>query len=493
MAAQPAPLLVALGERLHDLGGDGVACLARVHQAHPDDFWAAFTLARTVQEGPAPDAAVNYYRRALELRKDLPAVYSNLGLVPYSLRRWNEAIDDYRQALEIDPDFAPAHNNLGLAWKEEGTWSEAIHHFREAVRFGPELAPAHFNLAEIRAFQGGLDEAITHYRRALRIDPEFAQAEYMLGVALAGRGRLDEANDRDRRALQNDPEGARANVKTRGLAVANGIDHYKQTLWIDPKLQLALNGLGLTPRDANRLNEAIGHYEIALRLEPGLALAHAALGQALLALGRFREAAAATRRGLDRLPQDHERRSNVLAQLRRCERLIVLQDRLPAVLEGKDKPVDAAETLEFAELRGLMGQEVAAARLYAEALSGSPRMAGELHAEHRYRAACAATLAARGRGGDAVRLSEAERAQWRQRAREWLRAEVTLWTSVLDDGPHADRILVAQKLAHLWADPQLDDLLDHEAVDRLPPAERQECRALRDAIDILIQRAQTID
>ena len=218
-------------------------------------------------------------------------------------------------------------------------------------------------------------------------------------------------------------------------------------------------------------------------------MAHAALGQALLALGRFREAEAATRRCLDRLPQGHELRSNVLAQLRRCERLIALQDRLPAVLQGKDKPADAAETLEFAELCGLLGQEVAAARLYAEALSASPRLAGDLHAEHRYRAACAATLAGCGRAADAAGLSEAERARWRRAGPRWLRAEVTLWTSVLDDGPHADRFLVAQKLAHLWADPQLAGLLDHEALDRLPPAERQECRALRDAIDILIRRS----
>ena len=51
LAAQPAPFLVALGERLRDLGGDGTAFLARVHQAHPDDFWAALTLARALQEG----------------------------------------------------------------------------------------------------------------------------------------------------------------------------------------------------------------------------------------------------------------------------------------------------------------------------------------------------------------------------------------------------------------------------------------------------------
>ncbi len=72
-------------------------------------------------------------------------------------------------------------------------------------------------------------------------------------------------------------------------------------------------------------------------------------------------------------PGGHELRSNVLAQLRRCERLIALQDRLPAILEGKDKPADASEAFEFAELCGIEGQEVAAARLYGEALDATPR------------------------------------------------------------------------------------------------------------------------
>ena len=476
-AGQPAPFLVALGERLHDLGGDGTAFLTRVHQEHPDDFWSAFTLARALQEGPAPEAAVAPYRRALELRGDSAAVYNNLGLIPYARRDWHEAYDDYEKALEIDPDFAPAHNNFGLACKGEGKWDEAVHRFREAVRLEPELAPAHYNLGEIRAYQGGLDEAVAHYRQSLQIDPGFARAEYMLGVALAGRGRLDEANDRDRRALRDDPEGAQANKKTRGLAVAEGIDAYHRVHRIDPKLTLSYNNLGISPRDAARLNEAIGHYEKALRIEPGLFLAHAALGQALLAMGRFREAEAATRRCLDRLPQGHELRANVLVQLRRCERLIALQDRLPAVLQGKAKPDDAAETLEFAELCGILGQPVAAARLYAEALDASPQQAGNLHADHRYRAACAAALAGGRRGGDGAGLSDAERVRWRQRAREWLRAEVALWTGVLNNGPSADRALVAQKLAHLWADPDLAGLLDQEARDRLPPAERQESRA----------------
>ena len=311
----------------------------------------------------------------------------------------------------------------------------------------------------------------------------------MLGVALAGRGRLDEASDRDQRAVRDDPEGPRPREDPR-LAVDQGIINYQRTLGIDPKLTLSRDSLGLAPRDADRLNEAIGHFETAVRIEPWFWMAHAARGQVLLALGRFREAASATRRCLDRLPQGHELRSNVLAQLRRCERLIALQDRLSAVLKGNDKPADASETLEFAELCGLQGQTVAAARLYAEALDASPRLADDLHAEHRYRAAAATLVGcvraprrrAQRSGAGAV-AQAGPRVAW---------AEVALWTSVLDRGPHADRLLVAQKLAHLWADPQLDELLDRETLDRLPPAERQECLALRDAIDILIRRTETI-
>ena len=134
---------------------------------------------------------------------------------------------------------------------------------------------------------------------------------------------------------------------------------------------------------------------------------------------------------------------------------------------------------------------VAAARLYAAALGASPRPVEDLHAEHRYRAACAAALAGGGRGGDTAALSEAERSRWRQRAREWLREEVTVWTTVLDGGPHADRLVVAQKLAHLWADPELAGLLDREPLDPLPPAEHQECHAPRSEIDVVIRAAET--
>ena len=125
------------------------------------------TLARLLHGGANPDAAVAHYQRALQLRKDVAAVYNNLGLVSGARRDWNEAYDYYQKGVEIDTNFAPAHNNHGLALKGEGNWPEAVRRFREAVRLDPELPTAHYNLGEIRAYEGGLDEAIGHYRRAL--------------------------------------------------------------------------------------------------------------------------------------------------------------------------------------------------------------------------------------------------------------------------------------------------------------------------------------
>ena len=258
------------GERLHDLGGDGTAFLARVQQEHPEDFWAALTLARALQEGADPEAAVAPYLTALELRRDAAAVYNNLGLIPYARRDWHEAYDYYQKALEIDRDFAPAHNNFGLACKGEGKWDVAVHNFREAVRLDTDLAPAHYNLGEIRAYQGGLDEAITPLSAGppdrSRVRPGRVHARRRPGrQGPAGRSQRPH-----RRALRDDPAGAPANNNICGYARHGGSLLYNWALLIDPNFIPSRNNLALTPRDADGLDEAIGHYEKAVQIEPGL-------------------------------------------------------------------------------------------------------------------------------------------------------------------------------------------------------------------------------
>ena len=156
VAEQPPHLLLALGERLHLAGEDGIGLLRRVADQYPDDFWVNFTVARALygafRQGKGDwTAATPYYQKALDLRPKAVAVHNNLGLVLVDVG-WLEdnayghwgpgAITTLRRALRIDPNFAPARNNLGLCLKRQGFWMVAFQEYRDALLANPELAPA---------------------------------------------------------------------------------------------------------------------------------------------------------------------------------------------------------------------------------------------------------------------------------------------------------------------------------------------------------------
>jgi hypothetical protein len=250
------------------------------------------------------------------------------------------------------------------------------------------------------------------------------------------------------------------------------------------------HNLGVTLMAQGRLAEAVGHFQEALRLNPKLPLTHAALGKALLDQGRCGEAQAAIRCCLDLLPTDHPQRAVTLQLSQRCERWLALDGRLTAVLEGRDKPSSDAEGIQFAALCRAKKQYLAAARLSVATFAASPRLAESPENSHRYNAACAAVLAGCGEGTDGTKLGEAERARWRKQARDWLRADLDAWANKLGSGPALARAQVIRALAPWRADADLIGLREPDPLDKLPRAEREECRALWRDVDALLERAR---
>src|SRR5262249_12347106 len=150
--------------------------------------------------------------------------------------------------------------------------------------------------------------------------------------------------------------------------------------------------------------------------------AYGALGQALLALGRFVEARDATRRCLELLPQRHPKRGFGMRQLQRCERMLVLEGQFPAILSGKEKPTGAAEGLEFAWICQVTKHYAHAVRLFADAFAADPEQADDVKSAHRYHAACCAALAAA-----ALKPNDKEQPRLRRQALDWLRADLAVW------------------------------------------------------------------
>jgi serine/threonine-protein kinase len=497
LSQQPVSPLLALGERLQAAGEDGIDFVRRVQQAHPDDFWANLTLAVMIIRAPMDNServqAIPYCERALTTRPDAVAVLNNLGLL-YFRRWWLDDKDDghgpgsisiFRRALEIDPDFAPAHNNLGIALKLAKTdWGGAALHFREALRINPRLATAHLHLGECEVLMGRPDAGIDQYQQVLRIEPDWGWAHYLLGVALTAKGRYDEVDTRY-------PQGDQRFAGLRDFALKDAYRHYVYARTLDSHWTPAPNALQLSPRDEARLDEAIRYYREAVRLDPELDEAHGTLGQSLLARRRFAEAAAATRRALDVvIPWKNDLRANLERQRERCERMVGLQARMAAVVQGTDRPA-AGDCLDLAELCYLSRHYATATRLYAEAFAADPGLSEDLDRGHRFNAACAAASAGCGRGSDVDGLGEPGRRALRARAREYLRLDLAAWTKKLDGGSLSDR-LQAQTMLPLWRrSADLAGLRDADPLEELPPAERQECRALWQAFSDLLRRAET--
>jgi tetratricopeptide (TPR) repeat protein len=522
---------VALGDALKAKGrlDEAIDHYQQAVRLDPKNASFHYSLGDALKAKGRPEEAIDHYRQAVRLDPKNASVHNNLGVALQARGRPEEAFDHFQQAARLDPKDASVHNNLGNALKAKGKLDEAIAEYQEVLRLDPKHVLAHHNLGNALQVRGRTDEAIDHYRQALRLDPGRALAHYNLGLALKAKGRLDEAIDHYRQAVRLDPKNAGFHnnlgnalsakdeldeaiaefeevlrldpghalahhnlglaLKARGKT-DEAIDHYRQALRLNPRYANAHNALGVALQARGRTDEAIDHYQQALRLDPKHADAHNNLREALLQAGRFPEALAVTQRRLDQLSADNPQLADTLQQLKRCERLLALEARLPAFLEGKERPADAAEQRDLAALcRNSKRLNAAAARFYAAAFAARPELADDLRTQDRYNAACAAALAAAGQGADAEKLGDAERARLRRQAREWLKADLAAWAARIKDRPQ-ERSRVRDTLRHWNADDDLAGVRDAEHLAKLPPEEQEACRTLWAEAEALLRQAE---
>src|SRR5262249_42170598 len=123
---------------------------------------------------------------------------------------------------------------------------------------------------------------------------------------------------------------------------------------------------------------------------------------------------------------------------------------------------------------------------YEEAFAAQPT----LLAAHRYNAARAAALAGCGRGKDADKLDDKERARLRRQALDWLCAELEAQGRLLDKEPARAAANVARDLQHRLADPDFAGVREPKQLAKLPEAERPAWRKLWKDVSDMLKRAQ---
>jgi tetratricopeptide (TPR) repeat protein len=242
---------------------------------------------------------------------------------------------------------------------------------------------------------------------------------------------------------------------------------------LDPKSATAHYSLGNALRNKGRLDDAIASYKKAIELDPKFAEAHCNLGVALQQQGRFAEALAACKRGHELGRKQPGWPYPSAAWVRQAERMAAMESKLPAFLKGDARPRDNKERLGLAGVCLARNLHAAAVRLYADAFAADPTLADDVKAGHRYNAVCAAALAAAGKGKDAGKLDDKERARLRKQALDWLRADLASHTKLNASGAPDARSLVQQRMKHWQQDNDLAGIRDKAVLAKLPVEEQK--------------------
>jgi tetratricopeptide (TPR) repeat protein len=452
-----------LGRTLREQGkpADAIAEFRTAIRLKPDDAVAHNELGAVLADQGKLDESIAEFRTAIRLKPGLVEPHSNLGWALTGQGKLDEAVAECQDALRLKPDFADAHNNLGVALRHNGKLEAAIAEFREALRLKPDFADARNNLGDTLMSQGKVDEAIADFREALRLKPVWAEARNNLASALANQGKLDEAIAMMRTALRLKPDYVAA--------------HYN---------------LGFALKSQGQREEAIAAFRAALRLGPDSAETHTRVGFALRSMGQYAEALAAFRRA-HALGSKQAGWTRPSAEwVRETERLLALDQKLPAILSGTAKPADAAESAALAQMCYDKKLHGASARWWSEAFQLQPKLAGDMQVQNRYNAACAAALAGCGQAKDEPPRDDSAKTRWRKQAIDWLNADLAAWSKILESGPPQARQSIPQTLEHWKADSDLAGLRESAALAKLPADEQKACRAMWGQVDALLEKAR---
>jgi serine/threonine protein kinase/Flp pilus assembly protein TadD len=461
-------------------------------------------------------AALDQFDQVLKRCDKYPTGHCNRGYALAGLGRLEEAAEALHKALAFQREMqeqgrrpredirADAYLELGKIRAKQKKWQAAHACLWQAQQFNAEwlkkslkaYPDVPFYMGQALEHLGRRDEAIRAYEESLKLNPWNIACLNSLGSAHWRRKTRDgfaQAEELYRKALSLKSDDAKiwANLG----AVLNDTGRYmeavkciEESARLDSKHATTYYNLGIALVGLNRLADAEKAYRKALELDENYAHAHCNLGGVLRRQGRFQEALACYRRG-DELGRKTPGWAYPSERwLKDAVRLVELDDMFAAVMRGEPpptKPNDFFGVSEFA--LSWKKRPAMAVQLYSEGLKKLP-ITGEFKVTQFYNGACAACLAATGKGQDALELDDTERGRLRGQALHWLQAALAIEKERVEKASAAQRVAARKRVEHWLVDTDVAVLRDPVSLAKLPAEERDDC--LRFWTDVLAFQAQ---
>lgn len=159
---------------------------------------AAFYYKRIYEEATSLFAAIR------EIKPDHHQAANYLGLTLLARGKGDEAVKALAKAVEMQPNFADYHNNFGEALLEAGFCRRAVEELEEALKKNIYYADAYFNLGiayivnaikreDFDMYSNLLDKTTDLFNRAALISPEFKTHQFDEAFEFLRQGDLPRA------------------------------------------------------------------------------------------------------------------------------------------------------------------------------------------------------------------------------------------------------------------------------------------------------------
>ncbi len=299
--------------------GKAVGMLRLAERRDPSYAPLHFHLGRSLLDSSDPAAAVDAFRRAIELERADANYQVGLGRALRQAGRLEEAATALRAALVLDPQHAGAHQLLGLTLRALGDDAGANDHLSQVRRYSvevvrdPWLGGAQRNAASVETHlewarsyisAGRLESAVKLLSGLAAAHPDRAEVFRRLGEAQVRSGEADGAADAYARAVAIEPydldtRTALADILLQQGDLAGAQEAVSFVLATEPDDPNALTVAAAILVRRGRAGEAAARLQSVLDRRGDLAGAHFWMGEAMMALDRPEDA----RRSYERVVQ----------------------------------------------------------------------------------------------------------------------------------------------------------------------------------------------
>lgn len=126
----------------------------------------------------------------------------HLHLGEYLARKgkMDEAIAQWQKAIELRPQYVAAYTNLGAAYGHKRMIDQSISASKKAIELDPLNTIAYYNLGTAYGIAENYEDAFASFFKAIELDPSYAEPHYGLAVCYYATGKYELAREHADRA-----------------------------------------------------------------------------------------------------------------------------------------------------------------------------------------------------------------------------------------------------------------------------------------------------